>query len=84
MCFWDTTLESDLHIFHQVLARSHLGEDLVRIDLARIFHEWSIATPDMGILPGVLGFCTMQRTVQVRLGRKTLRLADGKPIFTFS
>jgi hypothetical protein len=28
----------------------------------------------MGILPGVLGFCTLRRTVQVRLGCKTLRL----------
>jgi hypothetical protein len=28
----------------------------------------------MGILPGVLGFRTLRRTVQVRLGCKTLRL----------
>jgi hypothetical protein len=28
----------------------------------------------MGILPGVLGFHTLRRTVQVRFGYKTLRL----------
>jgi len=52
--------------------------------LARIFHEWSTATADMDILPGVLGFPTLRRTVQVRLGCKTLRLPGGMPIFTVS
>ena len=33
----------------------------------------------MGILPGVLGFRALRRTVQVRLGRKTLRLLGGTP-----
>ena len=36
--------------------------------LARIFHAWSTAPADMGILPGVLGPRTLRRTVQVRLG----------------
>jgi hypothetical protein len=54
------------------------------LSLARIFHEWSPATADMGILPGVLGFRTLRRTVQVRLGCKTLRLPGGTPIFTVS
>jgi hypothetical protein len=53
--------------------------------LTRIFHEWSTATADMGILPGVLRFRTLRRTVQqVRLGCKTLRLPGGMPIFTVS
>jgi len=53
-------------------------------DIARIFHEWSTATADMGILQGVPGFRTLRRTVQVRLGCKTLRLPGGMPIFTVS
>jgi hypothetical protein len=56
--------------------------------LARMFHEWSTSTADMGILPGVLGFSfdglrtssLLRRTVQVRLGCKTLRLPGGIPI----
>jgi hypothetical protein len=35
---------------------------------ARIFHESLAATTDMAVLPGVLGYRTLRRTVQVRLG----------------
>jgi hypothetical protein len=49
-----------------------------------MFHEWFTTTADMGILQDVLGFRTLRRTVQVRLGCKTLRLPGGMPIFTFS
>jgi hypothetical protein len=38
----------------------------------------------MGILQGVLGFRTLRRTVQVRLGCKTLLLPGRMPIFTAS
>ena len=36
--------------------------------LARIFHELPAATADMSVLPGVLGYRTLRRTVKVRLG----------------
>jgi hypothetical protein len=52
--------------------------------LARIFHEWSPATADVGILPDVPEFRTLRRTVQVRLGYKTPRVPGGKSIFTVS
>ncbi|MEJ2234830.1 MAG: hypothetical protein P8X67_12965 [Syntrophobacterales bacterium] len=52
--------------------------------LAWIFHESPAATTDMGVLPGVLGCRPLRRTVQVRLGTKTLRLPGGTPIFTVS
>ena len=38
----------------------------------------------MGVLPGVLGCCTLRRTVQVRRRSNTLRLPGGTPIFTVS
>ena len=38
----------------------------------------------MAVLPGVLGFRPLRRTVQVRLGTKTLRLPGGTPIFVIS
>jgi hypothetical protein len=53
-------------------------------ELARIFHEWSTATADMGVLLGVLGRRTLRRTVQVRLGFESLRLPNCTPIFTVS
>ena len=45
--------------------------------LARIFHDSPAATADMTVLPGVLGFRTLRRTVQVRLGSNPLRLPGG-------
>jgi len=42
------------------------------------------ATEDMAVLPSVLGCCSLRRTMQVRLGPKTLRLPGGKSIFTVS
>ena len=42
--------------------------------LARIFSELPAATADMRVLPGVLGYRTLRRTVQVRLGSNPLRL----------
>jgi len=53
-------------------------------DLARMFHESLAATADMVVLPGVLGYRTLRRTVQVRLGSNTMRLPGGTPIFTVS
>jgi hypothetical protein len=38
----------------------------------------------MAALPGVLGCRSLRRTVQVRLGTKTLRLPGGTPIFAVS
>ena len=35
----------------------------------------------MALLPGVLGYWTLRRTVQVRLGSNTLRLPAGTPIY---
>ncbi|MDH3951172.1 MAG: hypothetical protein OEV11_09080 [Deltaproteobacteria bacterium] len=35
------------------------------------------ATRDMTVLPGVLGYRTLRRTVQVRLGSNPLRLPGG-------
>ena len=52
--------------------------------LARIFHESLAATTDMVVLPGVLGFRSLRRTVQVRLGTNTLRLPGGTTIFVVS
>ncbi len=47
-------------------------------------HELATPTVDMNALPGVLGPRTLRRTVQVRLGFKSLRLPGGKSIFTVS
>ncbi|MCG6917028.1 MAG: hypothetical protein LJE89_05700 [Deltaproteobacteria bacterium] len=52
--------------------------------LARIFHESPAATTDMGVLPGVLGYRLLRRTIQVRLGTNALRLPGGTPIFMVS
>ncbi|MEE9526738.1 MAG: hypothetical protein V3W07_03640 [Syntrophobacteria bacterium] len=52
--------------------------------LARMFHESPAATADSAVLSGVLGCWPLRRTVQVRLGTKTLRLPDGTPVFTVS
>ncbi|MEJ2430382.1 MAG: hypothetical protein P8075_15905 [Deltaproteobacteria bacterium] len=49
-----------------------------------MFHESPAATADMDFLPGVLGFCTLRRTVQVRFGSNTLWSPGGTPIFTVS
>ncbi|MEJ2234761.1 MAG: hypothetical protein ACWGP1_18065 [Syntrophobacteria bacterium] len=49
-----------------------------------MFHESLAATTDMDALPGVLGYRTLRRTVQVRLGTDTLRLPGGTPIFVVS
>ena len=49
-----------------------------------MFHESPAATADIAILPGVLGCCTLRRTVQVRLGSNTLWLPGGTPISTIS
>ena len=49
-----------------------------------MFHELLAATADMAVLPGVLGYRTLRRTVQVRLGSNTLRLPGGTAIFTVS
>ncbi len=42
------------------------------------------ATTDMTVLPGVLGYRTLRRTVQVRLGSNPLRLPGGTPFSTVS
>ena len=42
------------------------------------------ATTDMAVLPAVLGSWLLRRTVQVRLGTNTLRLAGGTAIFMVS
>ena len=52
--------------------------------LTRIFHELPAATADMTVLPGVLGYRTLRRTVQVRLGSNPLRLPGGTPFSTVS
>jgi hypothetical protein len=52
--------------------------------LARIFHELPAATADMSVLPGVLWYRTLRRTVQVRLGSNTLRLPGGTHFSTIS
>jgi hypothetical protein len=39
-----------------------------------MFRELPAATADMGVLSGVLGYRTLRRTVQVRLGSNPLRL----------
>jgi hypothetical protein len=54
------------------------------VDLTRIFHESPAATTDMAVLPGVLGFRLLRRTIQVRLGTNTLRLPGGTPILMVS
>ncbi|MEE9527764.1 MAG: hypothetical protein V3W07_08865, partial [Syntrophobacteria bacterium] len=54
------------------------------LTLARIFHELPTATTNMAILPGVLGYRPLRRTVQVHLGTNTLRLPGGTPIFVVS
>ncbi|MGB6378743.1 MAG: hypothetical protein WBG24_18695 [Syntrophobacteria bacterium] len=36
----------------------------------------------MSVLPGVLGYRTLRRTVQVRLGSNPLRLPGGTPFST--
>ncbi|MGB5921562.1 MAG: hypothetical protein WBH36_05015 [Syntrophobacteria bacterium] len=38
----------------------------------------------MDVLPGVLGYRTLRRTVQVRLGSNPLRLPGGTPFSTVS
>ncbi|MDH3555498.1 MAG: hypothetical protein OES18_06560 [Deltaproteobacteria bacterium] len=38
----------------------------------------------MTVLPGVLGYRSLRRTVQVRLGTNTLRLPGGTLIFMVS
>ncbi|MEJ2235244.1 MAG: hypothetical protein P8X67_15090 [Syntrophobacterales bacterium] len=54
--------------------------------LARIFHESLAATTDMDVLPGVLGFRPLRRTVQVRTQSHSTggRLPGGTPIFVVS
>ena len=55
--------------------------------LARMFHESRpgvTATVNIGVLPGVLGPRTLQRTVYVRLGFEFLRLPGGTPNFMVS
>ncbi len=49
-----------------------------------MFHESLAATTDMAVLPGVLGYRPLRRTVQVRLGTNTLRLPGGTPIVAVS
>ena len=49
-----------------------------------MLHELLAATTDMAVLPGVLEFRTLRRTVQVRLGSTTLRFPGGTSIFTVS
>ena len=42
------------------------------------------ATAAMAVLPGVLGYRTLRRTAQVRLGSNPLRLPGGTPFSTVS
>jgi hypothetical protein len=46
-----------------------------------MFHESLTATTDMDVLPCVLGYRPLRRTIQVRLGTNTLRFPGGTPIF---
>ncbi|MEJ2427475.1 MAG: hypothetical protein P8075_00915 [Deltaproteobacteria bacterium] len=56
-----------------------------KVNIARMFHESLAATVDMAVLPGVLGWRTLPRTVQVRLGSNpAVRLPGGTPIFAVS
>ena len=75
------------HLLYFIIKTENISfiEELPRlVDLARIFHESLPATVNMAILPRVLGCRTLRRTVQVRLGSNTLRLAGGTSIFTVS
>jgi len=65
-------------------ARRKIPSCMDEVVLTRIFHESLAATTDMAVLPGVLGCRSLRRTVQVRLGTKTLRLPGGTPIFVVS
>ena len=49
--------------------------------VARMFHESLATTTDMDVLPSVLGYRPLRRTIQVHLGTNTLRLPGGTPIF---
>ena len=51
------------------------------VSLARMFHESLTTTTGMVVLPCVLGFRSLQRTIQVCLGTKTLRLPGGTTIY---
>ena len=42
-----------------------------------MFHESPAATADSAVLPGVLGYRPLRRTVQVSLGTNTLWLPGG-------
>ncbi len=57
---------------------------VIDVHLARIFHESSAATADMVALPGVLGYRTLRRTIQVRLRSNSLRFPGGTAISTVS
>ena len=46
-----------------------------------MLHELLTTTTDMAVLPCVLGCRSLRRTIQVRLGTKTLRLPGDPPIF---
>ncbi len=61
-----------------------MNEESVNKGAARMFPETPAATVDMAVLPGVLGFRTLQRTVQVRLGYNALRLPGATTTFTVS
>ena len=52
--------------------------------VARIFHELPTVTAGMSVLPGVLGYRTLRRTVQVRLGSNPLRLPGGTLFYAVS
>jgi hypothetical protein len=49
-----------------------------------MFHESLTTTTDMAVLPRVLGYRPLRRTIQVRLGANTLRLPGGTPLFVVS
>ena len=70
-------------IYYITLLRA-LGAFHGEIHLARMSHALPAATTNMAVLPGVLGFRLLGRTVQVRLGTDTLWLPGGTPIFTVS
>ncbi|MDH3803813.1 MAG: hypothetical protein OEU80_17215, partial [Deltaproteobacteria bacterium] len=57
---------------------------LLALRPARTFHALVAAPVDMTVLPGVLGYRTLRRTVQVRLGSNPLRLPGGTPFSTVS
>ena len=87
-CFMSCRREANLFLLTKslvlLMVSNQFSLSVKSKELARIFHESLAATTDMVILPGVLGYRSLRRTVQVRLGTNPLRLPGGTPIFVVS